>query len=161
MGDPDSSEVQVSNIRIILRESITLTTLQRKRTTVRARLPSPIWWRTRCFDHLLPHGPAKSSPSTIPCRRRDQSRNGPSQRTNGTLTHGRYCLCNTHLAIFPYYAKVAAELDIPSKHEGPLYCKWGIYAGRSRQAGLWRSGSKGVSCVWWTLGGRHGHCRPS
>jgi len=161
MGDPDSSEVQVSNMRIILRKSIRLTTSQRKRTTVCAGLPSSIWWRTRCFDHLLPHGPSKFSPSTIPCRRRDQSGNGPSQRTNGTLTHGRYCLCNTHLAVLPYYAKVAAEPDIPSKHEGPLYRKWRIYAGRSRQARLRRSSSKGVSRVWWTLGGRHGHCRPT
>jgi chromosome segregation ATPase len=72
----------------ILSTNITLTTPQRKRTTVCARLPPPVWWRTRCFDHLLPDGPAESSTSTIPCRRRDQSRNGPSQRAHGTLTHG-------------------------------------------------------------------------
>jgi hypothetical protein len=56
------------------------------------------------------------------------------------------------------HAKVVAELDISSKHEGTLYCEWRVHAGRSRQAGLWSSGPKGIGGVWWNLGERDMIC---
>lgn len=65
---------------------------QRIRAPNDPRLPPPIRRRTRRQHNLLPHVPAIPNPLSLPRRRRNKPRHGPTQRTPRPQTHGRHRL---------------------------------------------------------------------